>query len=213
MYTSFIISLSSIVRPVSKANSYTSKTSSTRSTKGALTSHTSLGCVLFLDIMKGLIGHYAIACTKRSHAQVFWKLWWRSCILEMSPGGKASCICFLTACYMLSHSFLYQRASLCAWTKFSDRTAINPIAITGGGPGLGGTTYGMLVVMRAYWAFERISPCYHIACRFTAWIGSRVFPWFISVPRRTNCSFPMTSSVVGVGKQDDGLIGGGHLKK
>ena len=42
---------------------------------------------------------------------------------------------------------------MCAQTKLPDCIAVDLIAMTVGGPGLGGITYGVFIEMRAYWAF------------------------------------------------------------
>ena len=43
-------------------------------------------------------------------------------------------------------------------TKLPDCTAVEPIAMTGGGPVSVGTSYVVFIVMRAYWAFENMLP-------------------------------------------------------
>ena len=150
VYTFVMISPSSIGRHVSEANSWTSKTRSMRSVKGEIASHDSLRHFLFLYIMNGLIGHCAIVCAKRSRSRVFLKPLWVSRIPTMFPGCNASYICFLKAFSMLNHSVLYRRASMGAQTKFPDFTAAKPIAMTGGSPGSGGTTYGLFIAMMSY---------------------------------------------------------------
>ena len=187
VYNSVIISLSSILLPTSDANYWTSKARSTRSTKGALASHAYLSRALFYKIMSGSIGHCAIACSKISCTRVFWDPQWSYCNPVMSLRGNASCIWFLDSRSMLSHYFLSRRDSLCAHTNFPDCIAVNPIAMTGGCPGSGGTTYGVFISTSSY--------CDLIVLCLSAWIRSRGFTLFPSSPGRTHCSLPPTLSV------------------
>ena len=71
VYTSAIIYLSSIDRPASEANYWNSNARSTGSAKGVMAYHASLSHILFYDIINRLIGHYTMACPKRSGTHVF----------------------------------------------------------------------------------------------------------------------------------------------
>ena len=66
-----MIYLSLICRPISEESSWNLKAQSTSSSKKDLTSHDSFSHALFSDIMNGSIRHYAILCSKKSHARAF----------------------------------------------------------------------------------------------------------------------------------------------